>query len=206
MRPSLRPPRATAAARRATRSASPSSRCGGCWRRSRSRASCCATSTAASWTSPRSWTAARCTSAGSWARTTSPTGMTSSPVTVAASRSTELFTRFPRQLWRDLRGLGGNERIAVIGVAIMVGSLLLPWYEAPDPFNNDLVLTGFGAFSFAEAALLLVAGATVFLALEGGGGYIPPRPLREWGLFVALGAWAAVIVVYRMFDRPSFEL
>jgi len=121
----------------------------------------------------------------------------------AQPRATRIASDLPRQLARDLRGLGGNERIAVIGAAIMVFSLFLPWYQAPE--SNDLVLTGIGAFSFAEGALLLIAGATVFLAIEGGGGYIPPRPLREWGLFVGAGSWAAVIVVYRMFDRPPFE-
>jgi hypothetical protein len=120
---------------------------------------------------------------------------------VAASRSTERLS-FPRQLLSDLRGLGGNERIAVIGAAVMVGSLFLPWYESP--ISNDLVLTGIGAFGWAEAALLLIAAATTFLALEGGGGYVPPRPLREWALFVAAGSWAAVIILYRIADRPRF--
>jgi hypothetical protein len=123
---------------------------------------------------------------------------------VAASRSTERFTSLPRQLLRDLRGLGGNERIAVIGAAVMVGSLLLPWYESP--ISNDLVLTGIGAFGWAEAALVLIAAATTFLALQGGGGYVPPRPLREWALFVVAGCWAALIVLYRIADRPRFTL
>jgi len=122
---------------------------------------------------------------------------------VAASRSTDL-TRGLRGLWRDLQGLGGNERIAVIGAAVMVGSLLLPWYQSP--IANDLVLTGIGAFGWAEAALVVIAGATTFLALEGGGGYVPPRPLREWALFVAAGAWAAVIILYRIIDPPKFTL
>jgi hypothetical protein len=94
--------------------------------------------------------------------------------------------------------------MAVVGAAVMVGSLLLPWYESP--ISNDLVLTGFGAFGWAEAALVLTAAATVFLALRGGGGYVPPRPLREWALFVAAGTWAAVIVLYRIADRPRFTL
>jgi hypothetical protein len=121
---------------------------------------------------------------------------------VAASRSTE--QGFARQLLSDLRGLGGNERIAVIGAGVMVGSLILPWYQSP--ISNDLVQTGVSAFSWAEGALVLIAGATVFLALKGGGGYVPPRPLREWGLFVAAGCWAAVIVLYRIADRPRFTL
>jgi hypothetical protein len=110
----------------------------------------------------------------------------------------------PSQLIRDLRGLGGNERIAVIGAAVMVGSLFLPWYESP--ISDELVQTGFGAFGWAEAALVLIAAVTVFLALQCGGGYVPPRPLREWALFVALGCWAGLIVLYRIADRPQFTL
>jgi hypothetical protein len=132
----------------------------------------------------------------------SGTGTISRGDTVAANRSTEVHPL--RGLWRDLRGLGGNERIAVIGAAVMVGSLLLPWYQSP--ISNDLVLTGIGAFGWAEGALVLIAAATTFLALEGGGGYVPPRPLREWGLFVAAGTWAALIVLYRIVDRPSFTI
>jgi hypothetical protein len=122
---------------------------------------------------------------------------------VAASRSTS-GSSFRRKLLADLRGLGGNERIAVIGAAVMVGSLVLPWYQSP--ISNDLVLTGVGAFGWAEGALLLVAAAITLLALRGGGGYVPPRPLREWALFVVGGCWAAVIVLYRIADRPRFTL
>ena len=123
---------------------------------------------------------------------------------MAASRSTDRRSSVPRKLLTDLRGLGGNERIAVIGAAVIVGSLALPWYRSP--ISNDLVLTGLGAFGWAEGALVLIAAATVFLALKGGGGYIPPRPLREWALFVVAGTWAAVIELYRIADRPRFTL
>jgi hypothetical protein len=122
---------------------------------------------------------------------------------VAANRSLNARS-ISRRLLSDLQGLGGNERIAVIGAAVMVGSLFLPWYESP--ISNELVQTGFGAFGWAEAALILIAAATVFLALQGGGGYVPPRPLREWALFVAAGSWAALIVLYRIADRPRFTL
>jgi hypothetical protein len=133
----------------------------------------------------------------------SPIGTTSTRVTVAASRSTELRTIAGR-FWRGLRGLGGSERIAVIGAAVIVGSLLLPWYQSP--ISDELVLTGFGAFDWPEAALILIAAATTFLATMGAGGYVPPRPLREWALFVAAGAWAALIVLYRIADPPQFTL
>jgi hypothetical protein len=122
---------------------------------------------------------------------------------VAASRSTDQRS-FPGNLLRDLRGLGGNERIAVIGAAVMVGSLVLPWYESP--ISNDLVVTGISTFGWAEGALVLIAAATAFLALQGGGGYVPPRPLREWALFVVAGCWAVLIVLFRIADRPRFTL
>ena len=124
---------------------------------------------------------------------------------MAVSRWTELPARLSRELVRELRGLRGTERLAVIGVVVVVASLPLPWYD----FEVDgLVQTGLGGFGWAEAAILLTCAATIFLALQVGGGYVPPRPLQEWALFVAAGVWAALIVVYRMFDRPelNFEI
>lgn len=122
---------------------------------------------------------------------------------MAASRWTELPRRSLREFVRDLRGLRGPERIAVLGVAAIVASLVLPWYDAG---VADLVKTGLGAFGFAEAAILLTCAATVVLSLRVGGGYVPPRPLTEWGLFTAAGAWIALIVLYRMIDRPELSI
>lgn len=122
---------------------------------------------------------------------------------MAASHWTDRVRELPAELVRDIRGLRGNERLAVVGVALIAGSLLLPWYGIP--VQDDIVQTGLGAFDWAEAALLLVGAVTVFLALQIGGGYVPPRPLTEWGLLVAAGLWAAAIVVYRMVDRPEID-
>ena len=133
----------------------------------------------------------------------SPIGTSSSRDTVAASRWTEPVRELPGTLARDLRGLRGNERLAVVGVALIAGSLLLPWYGIP--VSGDLVQTGLGAFSWAEAALLLTAAATLFFALQIGGGYVPPRPLTEWALLLSAGVWAAAIVAYRMVERPELD-
>lgn len=122
---------------------------------------------------------------------------------MAAARWTELPGRASRELVRDLRGLRGPERLAVLGVALITGSLVLPWYDAG---VADLVQTGLGAFSFTEAAILLTCAATVMLSLKVGGGYVPPRPLTEWGLFAAAGIWIGLIVVYRMLVRPELQL
>lgn len=125
---------------------------------------------------------------------------------MAATRWTDAPRKAGGEVLRDLRGLGGDERLAVIGVTVIVASLFLPWYGVP--VANNLVQTGFGAFTWAEGAILLTGAATVVLAMRVGGGYVPPRPLREWALFVAAGIWIALILVYRMLARPelSFDL
>ncbi|MBM3666622.1 MAG: hypothetical protein FJW90_03925 [Actinobacteria bacterium] len=122
---------------------------------------------------------------------------------MAASRWTERLGELPRAAWRDLRGLRGDERLVVVGVGLIAASLLLPWYGVP--VAGDLVQTGLGVFGWAQGALLLMAGAALFLALKIGGGYAPPRPLREWALLLGAGLWCAAIVAYRMIDRPELD-
>ncbi len=123
---------------------------------------------------------------------------------MAASRWTEPRVLL-RRLVADLRRLRADERLALVGVTVIVGSLVLPWFSVPLD-GEDLVQTGFGGFGWAEAALVLTAVATVLLLIRIGDGWVPPRPLRGWGLLVTAGAWSIVILLFRMIDRPSFDL
>ena len=124
---------------------------------------------------------------------------------MAGSRSTSATVgRQLRRAARDLRRLRADERLALTGVIVIAGSLVLPWFGVR--LEGDLVQTGFGGFGFAEGALMLTAAATLLLLARVGDGWVPPRPLREWGLLVTAGAWAIVIVLFRIIDRPSFDL
>jgi len=100
--------------------------------------------------------------------------------------------------------LNADQRLAVLGVAAIAASLPLPWWRAPA--DRSLVVTGIGEFGFAEAALVLTAVMALLLVLRAGAGDVPPRPLQQWALLLVAGVWAAVIVAYRMFDRPEFTL
>jgi hypothetical protein len=102
-----------------------------------------------------------------------------------------------------IRKMGPNERLAGVGALVVIASLLLPWYGAP--IANDLVKTGFGNFNFATAAMLLTAAATIYLIIEVGDGYRPPRPLTVGTLLIVAGVWAALLVLYQMVDRPQFS-
>jgi hypothetical protein len=100
------------------------------------------------------------------------------------------------------RRLNADERLALTGLSVIALSLLLPWWGPPG--GGPPSMSGLGDFGAVEIALLLTVAATGLLLLRARAGYAPPRPLREWALVMAGGAWAAVIVGYRVFDRPDY--
>lgn len=130
------------------------------------------------------------------------TGTTLTRGTVADSPSIE--QRLGRRVGQALRGLGPNEKLASLGVLAIFISMLLPWYGAP--IGDDLAQSGFGAFNFATAALLLTSIAVLFLCTEVGDGYKPPRPLSVGSLLIAGGIWCVLLLVFLMLDRPQLEL
>lgn len=106
--------------------------------------------------------------------------------------------------WTQAFGsLGPAERLAGAGALICVAAMVLPWYRAP---VAGLVKTGLGSFGFAEAALMISAGAALALLWQVAWGRRPPLPLHEGTLLAAAGVWSGLIVVYLMFDRPNFTL
>jgi hypothetical protein len=101
-----------------------------------------------------------------------------------------------------LRRLGAHGRLAAAGGAVVVGSLLLPWYGVT--FAGGLYKTPLGAFGWVEAALLLTLGATAWLLFRFASGRRLPRPLHIGTLVAAAGAWTLLLIVYRIIDRPDF--
>jgi hypothetical protein len=103
-----------------------------------------------------------------------------------------------------VRSLTAHERLAGAGAAIVVASLFLPWYGVA--LAGGLVKTPIGAFGLVEAALLLTVCSAAILILICSRGFSLPRPLHEGTLLAAAGVWAALLIAYRMLDRPEFEL
>lgn len=110
----------------------------------------------------------------------------------------------PGALARRAGRLRAAERLAALGVGVIAVSLLLPCYGVPG--SDDLAATGLGEFTGLEAALVLTAGAALWLTLATGGGYDPPRPLSVGGMLIAAGAWSTVICGARLAYRPKFDL
>src|SRR3954467_7786088 len=133
-----------------------------------------ATSNAASSISRRFGRAARSTCAGRMARTRSRTGTRSMQVSLGAKTS-DL-----RHAWRVL---GPEQRAAA------VGSLLL-------------IVSTFGPFSFVEAAEILTAIGVLVLLKRRADGYQFHLPFGDGTAIAAAGAWCAVLILIRLFDRP----
>ena len=108
----------------------------------------------------------------------------------------------------NVKGLSNVQMRAGAAAIALVLCMLLPWYRESyfsDSrfFRNNL--TAFGAFSWVEAAVLLVAAAILYLLyarsqrrafhLPGGDG---------WAVTIA-GGWIVFLMVWRLFDRPDVE-
>lgn len=86
-------------------------------------------------------------------------------------------------LARAFRSLNPEQRAAAIGAVLLAVSTL-------------------GPFSFVEAAILLVAAGVLLLLRARADGRAFHLPFGDGAVIAAAGAWSAVLVVVRVFDRP----
>ena len=107
----------------------------------------------------------------------------------------------------SVKGLSNTQLRAGFAAAALLACMVLPWYRTSFPTPDRGVLhdnlTAFGAFSWVEAAVLVVAGAVVYLLyarsqqrgfhLPGGDG---------WAVTIA-GLWTLFLLIWRLFDRPE---
>jgi hypothetical protein len=102
---------------------------------------------------------------------------------------------------RDQRFAAG----AAIGLLV---AMFLPWYEknvvitGTRTFASDSI-SAFGAVSFVEAAIFLVAAGVLVLLIaraEQGAFHLPGG---DGTIIFAAGLWATALIFYRVFDRPD---
>jgi hypothetical protein len=65
-----------------------------------------------------------------------------------------------------------------------------------------LVASTFGPFSWIEAAIVLTGLGVLFLLLQRGLGKTFHLPEGDGTLVATAGAWAGLLIVIRLFDRP----
>jgi hypothetical protein len=114
-------------------------------------------------------------------------------------------------LQKKVASLPPEHRMAAVAALVLVLSMGLPWYQRTvDPGSGSGLasqsLNAFGVFTFVEAAILLVACGVLFLLwarMQGKAFHLPGGD----GLVIMLaGGWAALLLIWRVFDRPGDEL
>ena len=107
-----------------------------------------------------------------------------------------------------MRAVPPELRTAGIAAAALVLTMVLPWYQksyippGARVFAQDN-LNAFGVFSFVEAAVLLVAAGVLFLVWARANGKAFHLPGGDGAVITAAGAWALVLLVWRLFDKPD---
>ena len=110
------------------------------------------------------------------------------------------------RLQRALAALDAEQRLAGIAAVALAVTLFLPWYSVSvardDAFFGDS-RTAFGVFSFVEAAVLVVALGVLVLLFARGERRGFHLPGGDGTVILAAGAWAAILLLWRVFDRPD---
>jgi hypothetical protein len=105
-------------------------------------------------------------------------------------------------------GVDRDQRFAGIAAAALLFTMFLPWYEksvvipGSKGFAKDTI-SAFGAVSFVEAAIFLVAAGVLVLVLARGERRAFHLPGGDGTIILAAGLWAAALIFYRVFDRPN---
>jgi hypothetical protein len=103
--------------------------------------------------------------------------------------------------------LGSEQRRAAFAAIGLFVSMLLPWYEKSFFTGKGAVrhdnLNAFGAFSFVEAAVLLVAAGVLAMLFARGERRAFHLPGGDGTIILVAGGWAALLIVWRLFDKPG---
>jgi hypothetical protein len=129
----------------------------------------------------------------------------------SASNAAQRAASGARRLARVWRVLPKERRVAAGAAVGLFVTLFLPWYQetviAPGKSSAlesaSATLSGWAAFSFVEAAVLLVAAAVLTLLFQRAEGRAFHLPGGDGWVITAAGAWTCVLVIWRIFDRSG---
>jgi hypothetical protein len=117
------------------------------------------------------------------------------------------------RLMRAWRSLPHERRLAGYAAIGLFLTLFLPWYQetvvVPTGTKHPVVsvsVSGWAAFSFVEAAVLLVAAGVLVLLFQRAEGKAFHVPGGDGGVVTAAGIWTCVLVVWRIFDKQSTSI
>jgi hypothetical protein len=114
----------------------------------------------------------------------------------------------PKRLRTAYAALDRDQRFAAVAAIGLLAAMFLPWYEknvviaGSRRFVSDSI-SAFGAVSFVEAAIFLVAAGVIALLLARADQRPFHLPGGDGTVIFAAGLWATALIFYRVFDRPD---
>ncbi len=114
----------------------------------------------------------------------------------------------PKRLGTAYAALDRDQRFAAVAAIGLLAAMFLPWYEknvvipGSKGFVSDSI-SAFGAVSFVEAAIFLVAAGVIALLLARADERPFHLPGGDGTVIFAAGLWATALIFYRVFDRPD---
>jgi hypothetical protein len=111
------------------------------------------------------------------------------------------------RITRAWRALAVEQRHAGIAAIALLVTMILPWYGKTG-FDTKLNsssenLNAFGVFGWVEAAIFLVSLGVLLLLFHRGEQRAFHLPGGDGTVIFAAGAWAAFLLLWRVFDRPD---
>jgi hypothetical protein len=114
------------------------------------------------------------------------------------------------RIGRNWRALSSEQRLAAIAALALLISMLLPWYRESQTIvvkgqAQRLVnsLNAFEVYSFIEAAIFVIAIATLVLLWARAERKAFHLPGGDGTIIMGAGLWTMFLVFYRQFDRPN---
>ena len=115
------------------------------------------------------------------------------------------------RLVRAWKALPNESRLAAYASGALFLTLFLPWYQvtliaparAAKLQSASASITGWGAFSFVEAAVLIVVIGVLTLLFQRAEGRAFHLPGGDGGVILAAGLWTCVLIVWRIFDKQG---
>ncbi len=110
------------------------------------------------------------------------------------------------------RVLGREQRHAALAALGLFVSMFLPWYSKTDTFvergaakATQTVSNAFQAFSFVEAAVLLVSAGVLAMLYARADRRDFQLPGGDGLIVMIAGGWTALLIFYRLLDKPGLQ-
>ncbi|HEY4896919.1 MAG TPA: hypothetical protein VII01_12605 [Solirubrobacteraceae bacterium] len=107
--------------------------------------------------------------------------------------------------WREL---DAERRLAAVAAIALLVTMFFPWYGLQSLNRKTGAIyshsiSAFGDVSFVEAAIFLVAAGVAAMLLARAEGREFHMPGGDGTIVLIAGGWAALLIFYRVFSRPS---